>query len=41
MISLICGSKKSTSELIHKTKRLTNMENKLMVTKGKEVGGIN
>ena len=34
---LICGmqiSKNDTSELIYKTNRLTNTENKLMVTKG-------
>ena len=35
MISLICGilKKKDTNELIHKTERLTDPENKLMTTK--------
>ena len=40
MIALICGIKKKkndTNELIYKTNRLTDIENKLMVTKG-EVG---
>ena len=40
MIPLLCGILKSDiSELIYETNRLTDFENKLMVTKG--VGGIN
>ena len=38
-ILLTCRiSKKSTNELIYKTERLTNIENKLMATKGKDSG---
>ena len=34
MVSLICGIlKNGTNELIHKTERVTDVENKLMVTK--------
>ena len=40
MISLICGMlKRDTSELIYKTNRLIDIENKLMVTTGKGGGG--
>ena len=39
MISLICGTlKKDTNELIYKTERLIDIENKLTVTKGERVG---
>ena len=35
MISLICGIlKKNTTQLIYKTNRLTDIENKLKVTRG-------
>ena len=33
--------KKDTNELIYKTNRLTDIENKLMVTKGEVGRGIN
>ena len=35
MILLLCGNlKKDTNELIYKTNRLRDIDNKLMVTKG-------
>ena len=40
MILLICGIlKKGTNELIYKTNRVTYVENKLMVTGGKQGTG--
>ena len=41
MISLTCGNlkkKKDTDELIYKTERASDIENKLMVTKGERGG---
>ena len=35
------SKKNSTTELIYKTEKLTDMENRLTVTKGKGAGGIN
>ena len=41
MISLLSGiHKNDTSELIYKTKRLSDIENKFIVTKGEREGGI-
>ena len=47
MISLICWNIKNrqinneTNELIYRTERLTDTENKLMVSKGVEREGVN
>ena len=41
MISLTCGiKKKDTNELIYKTNRSIDIENKLKVTKGEREGRI-
>ena len=42
MIWLICGIlKNDTNELVYKTKIDLDIENKLMITKGKVEGGVN
>ena len=46
MISLICWNIKKktnneTNELSYKTERLTDTENKLLVSKGAELEGVN
>ena len=40
-IAYMCNFKNSTSELIYKTNRITDVENTLVVTKGEWWGGIN